>query len=190
MVAGTRGQRAIAVSVVVACPGRRQGWGVGGCPVTWCLEVVGGVAEKDPTLSRGRCRILHPRPMRQFTAHNGDREAARRGNQARHCVKPQGAWCFAARRFECSRYAGADLRVAVEGGGGKEDGGFLETCRCNFSKRICEQEDRRADLDTGRPAQGGAWCERQPGCTRCAGQISKARRRARKQLFVMRCNIL
>lgn len=42
VVAGTRGQRAIAVSVVVAGPGRRQGWGVGGCPVAWCFEVVGG----------------------------------------------------------------------------------------------------------------------------------------------------
>jgi hypothetical protein len=46
--AGGGGHRAIAVSVAAAGPGRRQGWGVGGCPVTWCLEVVGGVAEKAP----------------------------------------------------------------------------------------------------------------------------------------------
>ena len=99
VIAGGGGQRAIAVSVAAAGPGRRQGWGGGGCQVTWCLEVVGGGSGKSPTLSRGRYGILHPRPIRQFTALSTP-----------HCVRPQGS-----RRFEDWKYTGGDLRAAVEG---------------------------------------------------------------------------
>lgn len=110
--AGGGGHRAIAVSVAAAGPGRRQGWGVGGSPVAWCLEVVGGVAEKaPPSPGEGMGYFIHVQydnswhfPRRTVSGRRA-RDALKTGNMP------------------------AAICVQLSRGGGKDGGGFSETCR-------------------------------------------------------------